>query len=103
MGALPKSEPIFYADVEQVEGQQIIRLPAQLHLETTTVALTRNEDGLTVMPARRPVTEQRFQQWMRDMQAFQDELGDFFPDGRNQPPMPEPRDIFPDDPEGDQA
>jgi hypothetical protein len=31
------------------------------------------------------------------MQRFQQELGDFMPEGREQPPMPEPKEIFPDD------
>ena len=99
MSALPKPEPVLFADVEEVDGQQIIRLPAQLHLETKQLQVSRSGNGLSLQPVPRRLSEAELAQWMADMQAFQEELGDFFPEGRNQPPMPEPRVYFPEDEE----
>ena len=103
MGALPKPEPAFIiVDIDEVDGQQVVRLPAHLHLDAERLQVTREGTGLKLEPVRRPPTEDEFNRWVERMRAYQEELGDLFPEGRNQPPMPEPRDLFPDDFEDDQ-
>jgi hypothetical protein len=45
-------------------------------------------------PARKPMTGEQIERWMADMNRLHEELGDFIPEGRNQPPMPEPTEDF---------
>lgn len=96
MGALPKPEleTAIVVDIDEIDGQQVVRLPSKLRMNAKQLQVSRMGTGLKLEPVRRPPTEEEFKQWVVDMQAFQAELGDLFPEGRNQPPMPEPRDIF---------
>lgn len=98
MGALPKPEleTAIVVDIDEIDGQQVVRLPATLRIPTKRLRIIRSGAGLSLQPVPQPLSEAELRQWMIDMQAFQEELGDLFPEGRNQPPMPEPRDIFPE-------
>jgi virulence-associated protein VagC len=98
MGALPKFEPrprlTGIAKVTVIDGRQAVLLPENVHVDATELDVLQHGTDLTLKPARKRLTPHEIEQWMTDMQRFQEELGDFMPEGRNQPPMPGPTEEF---------
>ena len=98
MGALPKFEPqplhTGVAEVTIINGRQAVLLPENMHVDVTELDVVQQGADLLMTPARKRMTPREIKQWMADMQKFQEELGDFMPEGRNQPPMPEPTEEF---------
>ncbi|MBS1814439.1 MAG: hypothetical protein JSS87_06155 [Acidobacteria bacterium] len=82
--------------LEKDENGQTIHLPAEFHLEGSSVAVHREGDKVVLSPVkpRRRYTREEIRAWFAEMDALN--AGEVIPGGRNQPPMPEPRDIFKD-------
>ncbi len=98
MGALPKFVPLptrtGVGKVTFINGRQAVLLPENVHVDVTELDVVQHGTDLSMKPARKKLTPHEIEQWMADMQKFQTELGDLMPEGRNQPPMPEPTDEF---------
>jgi len=87
MGALPKPEPNL-AEVVEINGKEMLQLPDGLNLKGKQFRVVKSGGSLHLDPPRKVMTEAEWKLWMEDMQRFQAELGDLFPNGREQPPMP---------------
>jgi antitoxin VapB len=66
---------------------QAVRLPRDFRFEGTEVRIRRVGNGVLLQPVKVDVEE-----WLRKIDQYRTEP--FMPEGRNQPPMPPPRDIF---------
>jgi antitoxin VapB len=66
---------------------QAVRLPKEFRFEGDEVQIRRVGNGVLLEPKVMDVKE-----WFRQLDAFREEP--FMPEGRNQPPMPEPKDYF---------
>lgn len=67
---------------------QAVRLPKEFRFSGTEVKIRRVGNGLLLEPQEKDV-----QEWFHRLDEFnKEEL--FMPEGRNQPPMPPPKDIF---------
>jgi antitoxin VapB len=66
---------------------QAVRLPKEFRFEGDEVRIRRVGNGVLLEPKVMDV-----QEWFRQLDAFREEP--FMPEGRNQPPMPEPKDYF---------
>ncbi|AEU34591.1 hypothetical protein [Granulicella mallensis] len=95
MGALPKIDPMLtgLAEIDEIDGHQIVRLPDNLHVEGKLFHVTMSGNSLHLQPARRKFTDDEWKSWIADMQRYQEELGDIMPGGRNQN-ITEPEEIF---------
>jgi len=66
---------------------QAVRLPRDFRFEGTEVRIRRVGNGVLLQPVKVDVEE-----WLRKIDQYRTEP--FMPEGRNQPPMPPPIDIF---------
>jgi len=66
---------------------QAVRLPKEFRFEGNEVRIRKFGNGVLLEPKITDVKE-----WFRQLDSFREEP--FMPEGRNQPPMPEPKDIF---------
>ena len=96
MGALtkPEAQAPHLAEVVEIDGHRVLRLPDGVRIQATQFHVTESLGSLRLEPVRRRLTEEEWVQWTADMRRFQEELGDLFPEGRNQS-ITEPKEIFP--------
>lgn len=81
------------AEVTVIDGRQAVLLPENLHVDATRLDVVQHGASLSMSPARKRMTKEEIEQWFAEMDKFQQELGDFMPEGRNQPAMPDGNDI----------
>lgn len=66
---------------------QAVRLPAAFRLPGDRVRVRRVKDGILLQPIATDIDA-----WFAELDRFTDIP--FMPEGRNQPPMPPPEDLF---------
>jgi antitoxin VapB len=68
---------------------QAVRLPKEFQFRGKEVHIRRVGQSVILEPV-----ETDLRAAFEKIDAIRREIGDFMPDGRNQPPMPKPKDIF---------
>jgi virulence-associated protein VagC len=84
MGALPKPEPLSseLAELIEIEGDQVLRLPKKVHLGVKRFHVEQSGDSLQLNPVRPVRTREQIETWLRSMHEL--EAGEVIPGGRNQ-------------------
>jgi virulence-associated protein VagC len=100
MGAYPKpnvrNEEPQLAEIIEIGSRQAVRLPDGFHFEGHEVRVSHTPEGVLLTPiATESQKDFDWKAWAAKLRTYQEELGDFMPEGRNQPPMPA-REIFND-------
>ena len=70
---------------------QAVRLPKEFRLPGKEVRVSRMGKGVLLEPIE---TDIDIRQWFAELDALREIAGEFMPEGRQQPPMPPPEDIF---------
>jgi antitoxin VapB len=68
---------------------QAVRLPKEFRLPGKEVRVSRVGNGVLIEPI-----ESDMEAWYAKLDALRAKVGEFMPEGRQQPPMPPPEDIF---------
>ena len=76
--------------IEMDGGVQVIRIPAGFHIDGEEVTLHRAGTALLIEPV--PSKRRSWEEWSEDFDKYRGEV--FMPEGREQPPMPPPFDVF---------
>lgn len=75
---------------------QAVRLPDGFRLPGTAVRVTRSGDGVLLAPIPEAPTPERIRAIFAELDRLAEAHGPFMPEGRNQPSMPPPEDLFDD-------
>jgi len=73
---------------------QAVRLPKQFRFEGDSVRIRKTHEGVLLEPLKPAVTEAELDAWFAELRSYNRIAGEFMPEGRSQPPMPPPSDIF---------
>jgi len=100
MSANPKSSPYEsapqFAEIVEIDSVQAVRLPIGLRVDGSKALMSRFGRGLLIEPATGVEPPKRdWDDWIAAVDAYQDELGELMPEGRDQDVV-EPRTVFDD-------